>query len=183
MIIGLTTDIYFINRGAYHNVISFDQIQQAFATPPRGGTNIVAVLDQIQRDRINVDMGKPLIIHLFTDGHPTNINGAEDINGLTNWIRSRKFPKQTFYSIVLCTDDTEIERSYRSLETRYKQKISDQDRIDVTEDYRGELRDVQEKRGRRYRFTLGDYVVKILVGSFDPSIHNIDLPDSCCIIA
>lgn len=52
--------------------------------------------------------------------------------------------------------------------------------VDVSEDYRGETRDVKRTRGRNYRFTFGDYLVKILVGTIDPTVHDIDLPDSLC---
>ena len=57
---------------------------------------------------MNVDMGKPIIIHVLTDGHPTNSSGFEDIAGLTNWIRNRTFKQKTFFSVVLCTDDEEV---------------------------------------------------------------------------
>jgi hypothetical protein len=53
--------------------------------------------------------------------------------------------------------------------------------VDFTEDYRGEKRDIWATRGRAYPFSFGDYVVKILAGAIDPSIHLIDLPArSCC---
>ena len=57
--------------------------------------------------------------------------------------------------------------------------------VDFTEDFRGEIRDVKSTRGRNYPFSFGDYVVKILVGSIDPSIHLIDLPQGggCCTVS
>ena len=57
--------------------------------------------------------------------------------------------------------------------------------VDVTEDYRGEARDVRRYRGSSYRFTFADYIVKTVVGSFDPAVHLVDLPagNSCCVIA
>ena len=61
-------------------------------------------------------MGKSLVVHILTDGHPTNSVGSEDMNGFSRWLRNRKFINKTFYSIILCTDDEQIERSYRPLE-------------------------------------------------------------------
>jgi len=67
--------------------------------------------------------------------------------------------------------------------------------VDVTEDYRGEKRDVQALRGTRFAFSFGDYVAKCLVGVIDPAIHVIDMPggtsiyqqnktdSDCCIVS
>ena len=110
-------------------------------------------------------------------------------------------------SIVLCTDDEEIENIYRPLEYDPGMNVGIPG-VDVTEDYRGELRDVRRLRGRQYRFTFGDYIgelmyfifecsvgislftnclcreVKTLVGAVDPTVHLIDLPErqKCIII-
>jgi hypothetical protein len=94
-------------------------------------------------------------------------------------------------SIVLCTDDEQVERGYRRMEVNpRKNKFgfsgSGIPGVDVTDDYRGELRDIQRTRGRSYRFTYGDYIVKVLIGSIDPNVHTIDLPEStccCCVIS
>jgi hypothetical protein len=59
----------------------------------------------------------------------------------------RQFKKKTFYSITLCTDDEEacivtlrlscdrrrvqIEKLYRRMETKFKKKITDEDRCAV----------------------------------------------------
>jgi hypothetical protein len=70
-----------------------------------------------------------------------------------------------FYSIVLCTDDESVEKAYRKLETKFKDKVGhDEDRcvclvrrcrayinlrlvcsVDVCEDFRGETRDVHKR--------------------------------------
>lgn len=171
-------DIYFINRGYIRSVMNWAQVAPYFQSEPSGGTNLLNILQMIQANSIGVDMGKPLIIHIFTDGHPTAANGREDFPGLANWIRNRPLPTKVFISIILCTDDEEIERGYRRLETRTRGRGVPG--VDVSEDYRGESRDIRRTRGRSYRFTYGDYVMKVLVGAIDPTIHNIDLPDSCC---
>ena len=182
---GTACDIYFINRAnsqGFLNISSWDQISHAFLEPPAGRTNIVNTLISIWRDYTGTDMGKNLICHILTDGHPTNNAGQEDISGLDRWLRNRSNIEKTFISIVLCTDDQDIERAYRKMEFIPGRNRGIQN-VDVSEDYRGECRDVRETRGRQYPFSRGDYIVKILCGSFDPSIHTIDLPQGCCTLS
>eukprot|EP01034_Spumella_vulgaris_P034071 gene34071-42015_t len=180
-VVGTSCDIYFINRGSVRGVQSYAQVAQFFETAPSGGTNLVSVLNKMTSEHIHADMGRSLLVHILTDGHPTNSMGQEDIAGLTNWLRNRTFINKTFYSIILCTDDEEIERAYRPLEfvPGYNRGVQG---VDVTEDYRGESRDVKWRRGYNYRFTFGDYIVKTVVGAIDPAVHLIDLPDPCCVI-
>jgi len=179
--VGTTCDIYFINRGACRNISTWEQVAGLFVEPPHGGTNLVNVLNLMTQDHIGSDMGKSLIVHILTDGHPTNAAGQEDFVGLRNWLTNRSFPKKTFYSILLCTDDEEIEKAYRRLE--YNPGVTDGvPGVDVSEDYRGEMRDIRRTRGRSYRFSFGDYIVKTIVGTIDPSVHQIDLPQGCCTI-
>ncbi len=124
------------------------------------------------------------------------------------WLRNRRCINKTFISIVLCTDDEAIDEIYRYLEynpgmnqgiqVRWKNsspslltrwlashvRSTYEQGVDFTEDYRGEMRDIRRTRGSRYPFSFGDYVVKTLVGSIDPSIHLIDLPQGgCCAVS
>jgi hypothetical protein len=178
-ILGIAMDIYFINRGVYKQITHFEQLSLVFADPPNGKTNLVNVLNLVANDHINVDMGKSLIVHLLTDGHPTNSSGQEDMQGLASWLRTRKCINKTFFSIILCCDDEDLERPYRALE--YNPRLNrGVPGVDVSEDYRGESRDIRRTRGYRYKFTFGDYVVKTLVGAIDPAVHLIDLPEPCC---
>jgi len=180
----LSCDIYFINRGFVRNVRQFSEVQPYLVENPHGGTNTLNILNMISANYVGVDMGKPLILHILTDGHPTNVNGQEDMNGVAVWLRNRPMPKKFPVSIILCTDDEGVERAYRALEFNPKSSSSTAiPGVDVSADYRGEAREVRETRGRGYRFSFGDYIVKFLVGSIDPTIHDIDLVDSgCCVI-
>jgi hypothetical protein len=101
--LGLTTDVYFLNRRGRMNAQSWADVDECFHDPPRGYTNTIRVLQQIQTEHMSsgADSGKPLIIHLFTDGvrgvesclqrdvpvigHPTDANGNEDVAGLARW--------------------------------------------------------------------------------------------------
>jgi hypothetical protein len=182
-VFGLPIDVYFINRGVFRGITSYDQLRDAFSRPPSGGTNTVRVMQQIWADRcIGGGLPRPLIVHLFTDGHPTDDNFNEDINGFAYWLRRRPNIEQTFFSILLCTDDEEVCALYRPLEYRVAGRFGwagatqGIQGVDVTEDYRGELRDIRALRGQNFRFSMGDYIVKCLVGAIDPSVHAIDLP-------
>jgi hypothetical protein len=182
-VFGLPIDVYFINRGVFRGITSYDQLRDAFSRPPSGGTNTVRVMQQIWADRcIGGGLPRPLIVHLFTDGHPTDDNFNEDINGFAYWLRRRPNMEQTFFSILLCTDDEEVCALYRPLEYRVAGRFGwagatqGIQGVDVTEDYRGELRDIRALRGQNFRFSMGDYIVKCLVGAIDPSVHAIDLP-------
>ena len=175
--LGLACHVFFLNRGFMLNVVAFDQLSPLFAAPPAGGTNTVGILKLVEQQYVNIDMGKTLMIHLLTDGHPTNAQGIEDTPNLINALMNRQFKSKTLFSIILCTDDEAIEDVYRRIEN-----VKDIN-VDVTADYRGELREVQETRGRSYRFTYGDYMVKTLVGAYDKSIHQMDMPQGCCIVS
>ena len=179
-LIGVPMDIYFLNRGIYRGISNWSQISHTFSSPPSGFTNIVNILNRVYTDHVSSDMQRNLTVHILTDGHPTDFYGNENIMQLTNWLTNRWLIDRTFFSIILCTDDEEVVSSYRYLEYNPSSWNRGVPGVDVTEDYRGELRDVQYARGSRwYRFTFGDYVVKTLVGAIDPTIHLIDLPDGC----
>ena len=176
--VGSYCDIYFINRPGVLHVTDWNQCAHLFAPPPSGSTNTCRVLQQIQQHEVGTDMGKPIIIHLLTDGHPTDDAGRENHTQLENMIINRKFQTKTFFSVVLCTDDEEVDKMYRRLESTAG--------VDLSMNYRGERKEILEIRGSRYPFSFGDYATKVMVGSFDKTLHDIDKPQllSCaCIIS
>lgn len=180
--VGQSFDAYFLNRGTYRNVTRYEDLDAAFRSAPSGGTNTLATLQRVFQDKAHAEMARPLIVHIFTDGHPTNAFGQEDTASLQNYLASRPHMRRTFISFVLCTDDEDIELIYRPWEYRVRGVMGWRGPtcgipgVDVTEDYRGELRDVRRVRGMRYRFSYGDYIVKVLMGVVDPAVHAVDLP-------
>ncbi len=120
-------------------------------------------------------MGKAIIIHLLTDGHATDRSGNEDMRTLQNQIKNRTFPGKTYFSIVLCIDDDDIETAYG--------RLGKAANVDVSSNYVCEAREVRQCQGRNYKFTYGDYVAKIMVGSFDKTLGDLDKPRGCCTIA
>lgn len=185
---GKTVDVYFINRGVFRGISSYDQLVQPLSQPPGGGTNTLRVLNQLWADqRISDQRQRPIIIHLFTDGHPTNDYGNEDIQGLATWLMRRPGLHRSFFAVLLCTGDEEVVGAYRPLEYRmtgqwgWRGPTQGIPGVDVTEDYRGELRDIRAMRGAMFRFSMGDYIVKCLVGCVDASVHSVDLPPGASI--
>lgn len=180
---GKIVDVYFINRGVFRGVSCWADIAPQFIRPPGGMTNTVAVMQQLWSDRqAGGVMQRPLVVHLFTDGHPTNAFGNEDMNTFAQWLRCRPAIQNTYFAILLCTDDEEVCNMYRPLEYRVQGRFGwtgstcGIQGVDVTEDYRGEKRDILALRGPRYSFTFGDFIAKCLVGVIDPQVHMVDLP-------
>jgi len=185
---GKKVDVYFLNRGVFRGITSFEQLAPAFALPPGGGTNTVRILNMVwQEKQITNALQRPLIVHLFTDGHPTNDWGNEDIFGMANWLQRRQAIQRTYFAVLLCTDDEEVVTAYRPFEYRLSGQLGWRGPttgipgVDVTEDYRGESRDIRSIRGPQFRFSMGDYIVKCLVGCIDPSVHAVDLPQGATI--
>jgi hypothetical protein len=180
---GKIVDVYFINRGVFRGITCWSDIAPQFARPPGGMTNTIAVLQRLWQDREQGGvLQRPLVVHLFTDGHPTNSYGNEDMFSFAQWLRCRSCIQNTFFAILLCTDDEEVCNMYRPLEYRVQGRFGwtgstcGIQGVDVTEDYRGEKRDILSLRGPRYSFTFGDFIAKCLVGVIDPQVHMVDLP-------
>ncbi|CAF3922942.1 unnamed protein product, partial [Rotaria sp. Silwood1] len=45
--------------------------------------------------------------------------------------------------------------------------------VDVTDDYKTEREKIQKSHGLNMPFSIGDYIVKALVGAIDPTMKNI----------
>jgi len=167
-VVGSYCDIYFINRPGVLHVTNWNQCAPLFVQPPAGFTNTCAVLQQIQQHEVGIDMGKAIIIHLLTDGHPTDAGGRENPKQLEDMIINRKFKAKTYFSVVLCTSDEEVEKLYRRLDKTAG--------VDISLNYRGEKKEILGMRGSRFPFSFGDYAAKVMVGSFDKKMNNLDKP-------
>ena len=177
---GTAVHVYTINQGYVLNVMAFEQVAHLFDHAPAGSTNMIRVLGAVAKNHMNEDMGRDLVIHILTDGHPTDDRGYENMSELYNWIISRQYKNKTFISVALCCDDRDVEALYRRLETGKNADL----RVDVSMDYRGELVEIHRTHGFRYEFSYGSYIAKLLIGVFDPEIHRIDLPTgSCCVVS
>ncbi len=78
----------------------------------------------------------------------------------------RRSPR-VYTTIVACTDDDEAV-SYLN---KWDREL---DNLDVVDDYRSERKEVKAAQGSSFPFSFGDYVVKSLIGSIDPTLDNLD---------
>lgn len=178
-------DLYFLNRPPVYNVFSIEQVHSVFQFLPNGYTPLTQAIDRIFKEKESVIKEGKLLLIIATDGEPTDHMGNSTIEQFIKRLTNR--PKNVFVSIMACTDNDESMKYLNNLD-----KITDG--IDVNDDYRSELKEIQEAQGMDYRFSYGDYVVKSLLGSIDPTIGNQDqqgkkiLPSTtthnhCCTIA
>ena len=88
---------------------------------------------------------------------------------------------------MACTDDDECMAYLISADSSIA-------RLDVTDDFPSERREVLAAQGGGFHFTFGDYCVKALLGSVDPYFDSLDSGsfnrrgaggggDGCCAVA
>ena len=190
-------DIHFLNRASLRAVRDTGAIEAAFAPPPSGFTPIAATLQRILAQRGPNE--KQLLLVVFTDGEPTDMNGQVDIAGLERLLRQR--PPNVFTTLVACTSD---EVTYKHIHTHtymrgrllwyvcglltveccvvllqqavaYMNRWDEQiPRVDVCDDYHSEKREILRARGPNFPFSHGDYCVKLLLGAIDAQMDSLD---------
>jgi hypothetical protein len=169
-------DFHFVCAGSCLDVRSYDQVAPFFDRQPWGDATTVRTLRNVWRDRhVAAGVERPLVVYLFAADWPTGEH-------VESWIRRRPNARSTFVSIVLCTEDENMERACRPMQHRvpgqygWTGEPQGAAGVDVTSDFRGELRDVRRVRGPDFPFSRGDYMVKCLIGAIDPAVHAVDLP-------
>lgn len=168
-------DVYFLNRPEEKNVCDMSKIDEMFVRKPNGYTPIVETLQRVIADKKQSLAEKKLLIILATDGEPTDRSGHikdsrgfTEINKLYNVLNTSRIPKEKIYTTILaCTDD---DSTVEYLDNWDKQLHN----FDLVDDYYSERERIQNAQGKSYRFSYGDYVVKILLGSIDKSIGAMD---------
>ncbi len=174
-------DLYFLNRGLKKNITNAIQVAEHFHQSPTGFTPISRVLRQVLHDNINVVKERKLLIFIITDGQPTNDKGDVDLQTLEKILLYERQPlNQIFVTTVICTD----EESTVNYLNQWDSKIPN---FDVVDDYDTEKTQIQQIQGPNFMFTKGDYIVKMLLGSVDPSLGDLDeikqnSNQSCCTI-
>ena len=148
------------------NVRTPNDLVPYMAAPPGGYTPIPHVLGTVLNNNRPEFLGeKKLLIIIVTDGEPTDDQGRADIAGLRNALLARG--PEVYTTIVSCTDQDDTMTYLNDWDRQIP-------RLDVVDDYRSEKKEILEAQGAGFRFTFGDYVVKSLLGSIDPSLDNLD---------
>jgi hypothetical protein len=170
-------DVMFLNQPGAKNVKSIFQLEEQFAKPPNGVTPLLG--DSIENNRHELNERKLLVI-IFTDGWPTLQHGSSKcpIRDFKKTLKDRNPMNRIFVTIVACTDD-EYSLEYLN---NWDNIIPN---LDVVDDYDSEKKQIYAAGKVDTAFTYGDYIAKILLGSFIKEIDELDEPayiDCCSII-
>lgn len=170
--------MYFLNRPMARGVSSPDELVPYMVSRPNGYTPLARVLGTVLSNNSPQFLGeKKLLVIIVTDGEPTDDGGRSDIPGFKQCLQMRS--NKTYTTIVSCTDEDDTMTYLNNWDRTIP-------RLDVVDDYRSEKEEILRANGRNYRFSFGDYVVKSLIGSIDPSLDNVDevqhQSSECCTI-
>ena len=176
-------DIYFLNRPGVRNLqmSQLGDFLNTFSTrQPNGYTPLSKALTQVLNDNYHtVQTEQKLLIIIVTDGEPTDESGNVDIRRFKQCLLNRTPMDRIFVTIVACTDDD----SSIAYLNRWDAEIK---HLDIVDDFRNEREEIRRARGQRFPFTYGDFVVKSLVGSIDPTLDVYDEEKKhagCCSIS
>lgn len=161
----LGIDVHFLNRQPLHNARDINKLVPYFRNNPSGGTPLVTKLNEISRlygTAAYYKISKLLII--ATDGEPNDDD--PNYTGFKSIIR--QLVEQGYHiAFLICTDNESQVEYLNDIDKLYQQ-------VDVTDDYITEKRQIQNVQGNKFKFSYGDYIVKLLAGSFVNSLDSLD---------
>jgi len=111
-----------------------------------------------------VDLEKPVIIHILTAGQPKDSSGCDSTQELSSWIIERQFASKSFISFVMLANEYSIVKIYNDLQKKTSCNLS---KSYIPSTTSGKV------------LSKGDYVAKVLVGCYDPSIRDNEKPHVC----
>ena len=158
-------DVHFLNRTPLNNIRDINTLVPQFRNPPTGGTPLVTKLTEISRMYQRSDYYKiSKLLIIATDGEPSDDD--HHYPGLKNIMR--QLIEQGYHiAFLVCTDNEDQVAYLNDIDRLYQQ-------VDVTDDYLTEKRQIQGVQGNKFKFSYGDYIVKLLAGSF---VNSLDLLD------
>jgi hypothetical protein len=161
-------DVLFLNRPGFRNVKHISQLYEQLTMPPDGYTPLTKCFElALDNNRLELNERKLLVL-IFTDGCPTSDNQTKDpIKEFKDSLKYRSPIDKIFVTIVACTDD-EYALNYLN---DWDKKIKN---LDVVDDYESERKEIYAAGKVKTAFTYGDYIAKILLGSFIKEIDELD---------
>jgi hypothetical protein len=161
-------DIYYLNRKSIKSVTSAEDLEtrEEFNKRPDGGTPLGKTLGKVLQEKSQVIREKPLLIIIFTDGEPN------DMNEFVTKLKTRSPIERIPINIVACTDDESAVGYLDELDKTIPN-------LDVCDDYQSECQQIQSVQGNAFDFTYGDYIVKILLGPIDQILDQLDEKKIC----
>lgn len=157
-------DVYFLNRPSILGVHSMESISEAFRLRPNGGTPIVPILEYVLRQPYYGYEGRIIII--ATDGEPTDQSGHVNIRQLKDTLLNKRSVTD-YVTFLACTDD---EHAVGYL-NKWDKQIP---RVDVSDDFISEKKEVLKVQGEDFSFTYAHYIVKTVLGCVIPELDNLD---------
>jgi hypothetical protein len=184
-------DLIFLNNGTHKNVSDAD-VSRIFRNISFGGTPLCTAYRQFiktyypktydkarnskiiptrnitkrlglrkQTVHLGQDSQKPILLIIATDGEASD----GDLRHLMEVLN----PPNLYRSIVACTGNEDILTLLKSMDSL--------DRTDVTDDFNSEkqaIDQIQRQFDPSYNFSYDDYIAKILLGSVDPEIDQLN---------
>ena len=154
-------DLYFLNRPEYlKNVNDVFVIGTYFTKPPYGGTPLITVLHKLFYEYSFMSERKVLFI-IATDGEPSDGTFA----GLRNLLSQK--PPNIYISVMLCTNENDIVDKWSIIVKEIKN-------VDVNDDYESEKKEILAIQGSDFKFSIYDYLIKVIVGIFNEDLDKLD---------
>ncbi|VVU95516.1 hypothetical protein CPAV1605_1267 [seawater metagenome] len=157
-------DLQFLNRKGHENVKSYNNVEHLFNPAPFGRTPLTEKFNQVIRKY--TPLSKQVLVVIATDGIPTNKYGYPDIKEFRDALIEKNHSK--FYVSFLACSDQKEDIGYLN---KLDKKVPNVDTID---DYISELREVRKKQGRNFSYTIGDHVVRLLLGPICKEMDQLD---------
>ena len=154
-------EIRFINSRKIFKIKASFEVDQIYLSAPSGYTPLVPILNEIiQEHRSSEDSYKKLLLFVVTDGQPTDKYGNPDVRALENFMEQR--PEDTIYvTLIVCTDDRAGVAYLNDWDTKMN--------VSVINDFHIEREKLYQRLDPyRFSFSIGDYLVKMLIGAIFP---------------
>ena len=157
-------DINFLNRNNYQNIKDINYVNLILEEKPYGLTplnnNLIEIFEKYKNST------KPVLVVIATDGIPTNYFGNQDIKTFRNTL-SKKNHSKFFISFLACSDNDS--------DVGYLNKLDKEiPNIDTLDDYTSELKEVKKAQGKKFKYTFGDHIVRLLLGPICPELDKLD---------
>lgn len=152
------------------NVQTVDQLRP-YLQKPCGRTPLVQCMNNLFRTLSENMNEEGLHLIVATDGAPDNVGNSLGRDALYDLLSEnstvRRNPSKCIVNFIVCSDnDSDVE--YLDRIDKYCPYV------DVTDDYTSEAEQVASKNTMPRPLSIGDWVLKALIGASDPSLDGLD---------
>ena len=178
-----SVDVYFLNRRIeLLKVTDESQLNTAFESAPMGFSPLTKTVQHVLDTHRYLQKNTLLLI--ATDGEPTDIIGNTETPPFLQKLMA--LPKNVYVQVMACTDDKNSMLYLNNFKHSLNRVRGAGKRIDITDDFASERKEVQAAQGKSFHFSHGDFLVKCLLGPVDDHFRSLDKveggPLACCSI-